>query len=232
LRHCIEALTVILAVGAVFGWRGALLGTGSALALLLAIVVTLGPLVTLIPLQAIHLGIGALLLVFGIRWLRKAVLRAAGVVPLRDESLTYARQSNRFRAVTASPDGRDQSGWVQAFQITMVEGVEVVFIVVAVGAADRPLLWPAALGALGALLLVSALGIALHQPVARVPENLLKFTVGVLTCAFGVFWLGEGLGIIWPGEDLSVLALAAAILAAALIFVRQARQTSPVSHKP
>jgi uncharacterized membrane protein len=218
--ECIEALTVILAVGAVLGWHGALGGAGSALALLLAIVVILGPLVTLVPLQVVHLGIGALLLVFGVRWLRKAVLRAAGIVPLRDESAAYAQQSNRFRALRAGPGGLRQSAWMPAFQVTMVEGVEVIFIVVAVGAAGRLLLWPAGLGALGALFLVSALGVVLHRPLARVPENALKFTVGVLTCAFGLFWLGEGVGVNWPGEDGSVLLLAAAVLVAALVCVR------------
>lgn len=230
LVECIEALTVILAVGAVLGWRGAFIGTGFALALLLAIVAILGPVVALVPLQAIHLGIGALLLVFGVRWLRKAVLRAAGVIPLRDETAAYARQSNRFLALRAEPEGRNQTGLLPAFQITMVEGIEVVFIVVAVGAADHNLLLPASLGALSALLSVCALGIALHRPIARIPENTLKFVVGVLTCAFGIFWLGKGVGGQWPGEDWSILALTAAVLAAALILVQLARRSYRMSH--
>jgi uncharacterized membrane protein len=231
LVECIEALTVILAVGAVLGWRGALIGTGFALALLLAMVVILGPVMALVPLQAIHLGIGVLLLVFAMRWLRKAVLRAAGVIPRRDEVATYTRQSNRFLALSADPDGCNQSGLVPTFQITMVEGVEVVFIVVAVGAADRGLLLPASLGAFAALLLVSVLGVGLHRPIARIPENALKFTVGVLTGAFGIFWLGEGVGVQWPGEDWSVLALAAAVLAASLILVQLARRSYRMSQK-
>jgi uncharacterized membrane protein len=231
LVECIEALTVILAVGAVLGWRGALIGTGFALALLLAIVVILGPVMTLVPLQAIHLGIGVLLLVFGMRWLRKAVLRAAGVIPLRDEAAAYIRQSNRFLALGVGPDGRNQTGLIPAFQITMVEGIEVVFIVVAVGAADRDLLLPASLGAFAALLLVSVLGVALHRPIARVPENALKFTVGVLTCTFGVFWLGEAVGVNWPGEDCSILALAAVVLAVALVLVQLARRSYRRAHK-
>lgn len=224
LVECIEALTVVLAVGAVLGWRGALAGTGAALALLLALVVLLGPVMTLIPVHAIHLGMGALLLVFGFRWLRKAVLRAAGVIPLRDEEAAHSRQTKRFRALRSGPDGRHRTGLFPAFQITMVEGIEVVFIVVALGAANPGFLLPASLGALAALLLVGALGIALHRPIARIPENALKFTVGVLTCAFGVFWLGAGLGVEWPGEDWSVLALAAAILTAALLLVPLKRQ--------
>lgn len=231
LVECIEALTVVLAVGAVLGWRGALAGTGAALALLLALVAVLGPAMRLIPVRAIHLGIGALLLAFGVRWLRKAVLRAAGVIALRDEEAAYSRQSVRLLAVRSGPDGRHQTGLFPAFQITMVEGIEVVFIVVAVGAANRGFLLPASLGALMALLLVCVLGLILHRPIARIPENALKFTVGVLTCAFGVFWLGEGIGVDWPGEDWSVLALSAATLAGALLLVRLARRFYDKPHK-
>lgn len=220
LVECIEALTVVLAVGAALGWRGALAGTGAALALLFALVVLLGPVMTLIPVRAIHIGIGALLLAFGLRWLRKAVLRTAGVIPLRDEDVAYSRQSKRFRALRSGPNGRHQTGLLPAFQITMVEGIEVVFVVLAIGTANRAFLLPASVGALAALLFVCALGVVLHRPIARIPENVLKFTVGVLTCAFGVFWLGAGLGVEWPGEDWSVLALAAAVLAAALLLVR------------
>lgn len=229
LVECIEALTVVLAVGAVLGWRGALVGAGAALALLLALTAALGPLITLIPMRAIHLGIGVLLLAFGLRWLRKAILRAAGVIPLRDEEAAYSRQSTRFLALRSGPGGRDQTGLFPAFQITLIEGIEVVFIVVAVGAANRGFLLPASLGAVTALLLVCILGIALHRPIARIPENTLKFAVGVLTCAFGVFWLGEGIGVQWPGGDWSVLALAAAVLAIAMIFAQSARRKT---HKP
>ena len=220
LVECIEALTVILAVGAVLGWRGALTGTGLALGSLLALVVILGPLLTLVPVGAIHLGVGTMLLVFGVRWLRKAVLRAAGHIPLRDEVAAYTRQSSRFHSLIGTAKWSKQTGLVPAFQITMVEGIEVVFIVVAVGAADRGLLLPASFGAGTALLGVAALGVVLHRPIARIPENTLKFMVGVLTCAFGIFWVGEGIGVKWPGEDWSVLALAATVLAVSLIVVR------------
>lgn len=223
LVECVEALTVVLAVGAVLGWRGAIAGTAAALALLLAIVALLGPVMTHTPTRAVHLCIGALLLGFGLRWLHKAVLRSAGIIPLRDEEAAHSRHTKRFRALRSGPDGPNRTGPLAAFQITMVEGIEVVFIVVAVSAADRDFLLPASLGALGALLLVCALGIVLHRPIARIPENALKFGVGVLTCAFGLFWLGEGLGVEWPGDDWSVLALAAAVLAAALGFVQVIR---------
>ena len=232
LVECIEALTVILAVGVVIGWRGALIGTGFALVCLFAAVVFLGPALRLIPSIAVHLGIGVLLSVFGLQWLRKAVLRAAGVIPLRDESAAFARQRSRFRALIAGRGERNPTGLAAAFQITMVEGIEVVFIVIAIGAADTSLLLPASIGALAALLLVFSLGVALHRPIARIPENSLKFTVGVLACAFGIFWTGEALGLKWPGEDWSVLTLAAGVLAAALMAVRRtARRASHVSHK-
>ena len=232
LVECIEALTVILAVGAALGWRGALAGTCAALGLLLAAVGVFGPLLALVPAQAIHLGVGLLLLVFGARWLRKAVLRAAGIIPLRDEDAAYTRQTNRFRMLAAGSDHRQRAGMAAAFQITIVEGIEVVFIVLAVGAADRRLLMPASVGALAALLLVTGLGAILHRPIARIPENALKFAVGVLTCAFGAFWMGEGFGMAWPGEDWAALALAAGILALALIDVQLiARRRFSALHK-
>lgn len=231
LVECIEALTVVLAVGAALGWRGALAGAGAALGLLLAAVGVFGPLLALVPAQAIHLGVGLLLLAFGARWLRKAVLRAAGIIPLRDEDAAYTRQISRFRMLAACSDHRQRAGMAAAFQITLVEGIEVVFIVLAVGAADRRLLMPASVGALAALLLVMSLGAILHRPIARIPENALKFSVGVLTCAFGVFWVGEGFGLAWPGEDWAALALAAGILPVALIAVRVlTRQRFAASH--
>lgn len=219
--ECIEALTVILAVGAVLGWTGALLGTGLALIALLALVLIAGPILTTVPVTAIHLGVGLMLLVFGARWLRKAILRAAGIVPLRDEIAAYDRQTKRFSMLHLAADARVRAGFAAAFQVTIVEGIEVVFIVIAVGAADRQALLSASLGALAAFLMVCGAGVALHRPIARIPENGLKFTVGVLTCAFGIFWIGDGIGVAWPGEDWSVLLLAAAILAGSMVIVHQ-----------
>ena len=142
----------------------------------------------------VQLVLGALLLLFGMRWLRKAVLRAAGVVPLHDEEKAYAEESASLRAKRALTRGWDRVAVSTAFKITMIEGVEVVFIVVAVGASGHGLLLPACLGALAALLLVVALGVMLHRPVAMIPENTLKFLVGILLCSFGTFWVGEA----WP----------------------------------
>jgi len=218
--ECIEALTVVLAVGAVLGWPGAFLGAGLAVAALVTLLLVAGPALTLVPSAAIHLGVGVLLVVFGLRWLRKAVLRAAGVIPLRDEDASYKRQTLRLRGLVSGLGTHNQAALAAAFQVTMVEGIEVIFIVLAIGAANRALLFPAAIGAGVALLLVAGLGLALHRPIARIPENALKFAVGVLTCAFGIFWIGEGVGAAWPGGDWLILALAATILATALIAVR------------
>src|SRR5689334_14683235 len=223
LVECVEALSIVLAIGAVRGWRSALSGSGAALILLLAIVVALGPALARCPIGIMQLVIGTLLLLFGMRWLQKAILRAAGVVPLHDEAATFAKETARLRALG------DNSRWDVAaafgsFQITMLEGIEVVFIVVAIGAGDTGLLMPASLGALAALLLVIALGLVLHRPLASIPENSLKFVVGVLLAAFGTFWVGEGLGISWPGADWAILALAIGFLLTAMLTIRLSRQ--------
>ncbi|MFT4063969.1 COG4280 domain-containing protein [Paraburkholderia sp.] len=208
----IEALTVILAVGATRGWRGAIAGTCLGVTVLLAIVALLGPTLIRIPLGVIQLLVGALLLLFGLRWLRKAILRSAGVIALHDEAATYAKETESLRKLGKAARRWDTVAVATAFKITMLEGIEVVFIVIAVGAGGVGLLVPASIGALAALLIVVALGIALHRPIASIPENLLKFGVGVLLSAFGCFWFGEGLGFEWPGADWSVVGLTAAFL--------------------
>lgn len=215
LVEFVEALTIVLAVGAVRGWRGALGGTGLALVLLLALVAVLGPALTRIPLELVQLGVGTLILMFGMRWLRKAILRSAGVIPLHDEEAAFAKETASLRGLGGIGQGWDEVAVRTAFNITMIEGIEVVFIVVAMGAAGGGLL-PASLGALAALLVVIALGLALHRPVAMIPENTLKFVVGVLLCSFGTFWVGEGMGLAWPGEDLAISALNVGFLAAAV----------------
>ena len=216
LVECVEALTIVLAIGAVRGWRSALSGSGAALLLLLAIVAALGPALARIPIGIMQVAIGALLLLFGMRWLRKAILRAAGVLPLHDETAAFAKETARLRALSGS--GRwDLAAAFGSFQITMLEGIEVVFIVVAIGAGGAGLLMPASLGAVAALLLVIALGLVLHRPLASIPENSLKFVVGILLAAFGTFWVGEGLGISWPGDDWAILGLAIGFLLAAVL---------------
>lgn len=228
LVEFVEALTVVLAVGTVRGWRPALAGTGLALALLTALVLALGPALARIPLPVVQAAVGTLLLLLGLRWLRKAILRAAGRIKLHDELAIYAGESALLqRGVRRLVAGWDQVAVATAFKIVMLEGIEVVFIVIAIGAAGG-LLLPAGLGAGAALLLVVALGLVVHRPVARIPENQLKFAVGVLLAAFGTFWVGEGIGLAWPGSDWSILGLIAGFLAAALLLARRAGQPATV----
>jgi uncharacterized membrane protein len=220
LVECVEALTVILAVGSVRGWRSPLAGSAAALAVLAAIVATLGPALTRIPLHVIQLAVGAMVLLFGMRWLRKAILRAAGLIPLHDEQAAFAKNAAAMRtSQTIGLPIFDKLAFAAAFNITMLEGTEVVFIVIALGAGTTSLLLPAALGATAALLVIVALGVVLHRPLARVPENTLKFIVGVLLSAFGTFWVGEGMGLAWPGSDLAIPGLMVAWLVIALCLV-------------
>jgi uncharacterized membrane protein len=211
----VEALTVILAVGSVRGWRGALTGSGAGLVVLLAIIAVLGPALTRIPLAPLQAVVGVLLLLFGLRWLRKAVLRAAGVIPLHDEGAIYARETARLRGPVGVA-GWDWLAFSTSFQITMLEGMEVVFIVIAVGAGGVGLLGAASVGALAALLVVLLVGIAVHRPLTAVPENTLKLLVGAMLSAFGTLWLGEGLHAPWPGGDWALPGLALAYLGLAL----------------
>jgi uncharacterized membrane protein len=219
LVEFVEAMTIILAVGAVRGWRGALGGSGLALLVLLALVAVVGPALTQIPLVAVQLAVGALLLLFGIRWLRKAILRSAGVIPLHDETAAFAQESKALLQFGVRSSGWDGIAVTTAFKITMLEGIEVVFIVVAIGAVGPGLLLPASIGAVVALLVVVLLGLLLHQPVASIPENTLKFAVGILLSAFGTFWVAEGMSYSWPSGDWSVLELVAGYAAVALLIV-------------
>jgi len=209
LVEFVEALTVVLAVGTTRGWRSALIGSIGALVVLFVVGALLGPALTHIPLRAVQLGVGTLLLLFGLRWLRKAILRSAGVIPFHDEGVTYEKEAAILRSVTRPSRSWDAIAITTAFKITMLEGIEVVFIVIAVGAGGTGLLLPATAGALAALCVVIALGLLVHRPLSAIPENILKFVVGVLLTAFGTFWVGEGIGVDWPGEDWSVIALVA-----------------------
>jgi uncharacterized membrane protein len=233
LVECVEALTVVLAVGSVRGWRSALTGTATAIAVLLLIVAALGTALTHIPLPIIQLVVGALLLLFGLRWLRKAILRSAGQIPLHDEQAAFQKNTEAMHRLGRGPATWDKIAFAAAFNITMLEGTEVVFIVIAIGAGRSGMLLPASIGALIALLVVTALGLILHRPLARVPENTLKFIVGVLLSAFGTFWVGEGLHLEWPGADWSIPALVAAYLVLALAIVPLCRSRSQaVSSNP
>jgi uncharacterized membrane protein len=222
LVEFIEALTVVLAVGAVRGWPGALFGAGIALVVLVALTATLGPALTQIPINIVQLVVGALLLLFGLRWLRKAILRAAGIIPWHDETAAYAGEAAKLKRLYSAASAFDGVAIATSFKIVMLEGIEVVFIVIAIGASGE-FLAPAAAGACAALLVVISLGFLLHRPIATIPENTLKFVVGVLLSAFGTFWLGEGIGAEWPGADWSLPALIAGYLIGSLLYVRLAK---------
>jgi uncharacterized membrane protein len=232
LVEFVEALTVVLAVGTVRGWSGALVGAGSALGVLLAIVVILGPALTWIPLTDVQLVVGGLLLLFGMRWLRKAILRSAGVIALHDEAAAYAKETESLSRVDRGLQDWDTVAKATAFKVTMLEGLEVIFIVIAVGAGGGGLLVPASVGAIAALLLVVVLGVVVHKPLSTIPENTLKFIVGVLLSAFGTFWVGEGLGLTWPGKDWSIPGLVLGFLVVALLAVPLCRNRTTLRTLP
>lgn len=228
LVEFVEALTVVLAVGSVRGWRSAIIGSAFACAVLLSLVAGLGSTLTRIPLPVIQLLVGTLIVLFGLRWLRKAILRAAGVIPLHDEDAAFLKSTMMLRTAASPLGSWDRLAVATAFNITMLEGTEVIFIVIAIGAGGRGLLFAASLAALAALIVVIGLGLALHRPLARVPENTLKFAVGVLLSAFGTFWVGEGIGIKWPGGDFAIVGMAVAYLAVAGGAVSLCRKRSQI----
>jgi Ca2+/H+ antiporter, TMEM165/GDT1 family len=212
--EAVEALTIVLAVGLARGWRPALTGAAAALAALALVVAALGPLLGAVPLHALQFVVGVLLLLFGLRWLRKAILRSIGVIALHDEDAAFARETRELNEAQRRASEFDWVAGAAAFKAVLLEGIEVVFIVIAVGAA-RGLLGFASAGAVAACVAVAAIGAAIHRPLARVPENGLKFAVGVMLSAFGLFWTGESLGVGWPGGDAAILAFIALFLAVA-----------------
>jgi Ca2+/H+ antiporter, TMEM165/GDT1 family len=226
--EAIEALTVVLAVGVVRGWRSALLGTVAALSLLAVLVAIFGSALGSVPVSLLQLVVGTLLLLFGIRWLRKAMLRSAGVIDLHDEEATYQKEVFALGGSSASLQLNSRAKWdpiaiVTAFKAVTLEGLEVIVIVVGLGAIHG-LLVPASAGALAACLLVAVAGLLLRRPLARVPENSLKFVVGILMTAFGLFWFGEGVGLQWPYADAAILGLMAILAVASWLGVRVATQ--------
>jgi len=225
LVEAVEALTIVLSVATVRGWKPAALGALAGVVTLALIVLLLGPFLDRVPLHALQLAIGVLLLLFGMRWLRKAILRAAGVIPLHDEAAVFAAETAALRAHTQR---LDWLAGLASYKAMLLEGLEVVFVVIAVGA-GRGLLVPASVGALAACALVVLVGLIVHRPLARVPENTLKFTVGVMLSAFGLFWTGEGLGVAWPGEDLAIVGFAALLILVAALAIVVLRRTAQAS---
>ena len=215
LVEAVEALTIVLAVATVRGWRPAGLGAVAGLGLLAIIVVGFGPLLDLVPLHLLQLAIGILLLLFGMRWLRKAMLRAAGLIPLHDETTAFASKTADLQEQARHGQRLDWLAGLASLKAVLLEGLEVVFIVIAVSA-GRGVLLPVSFAALAACLLVAAVGFLVHRPLAQVPENVLKFAVGVMLSAFGLFWTGEGFGVAWPGADLAIVAFIALFAATGL----------------
>jgi uncharacterized membrane protein len=215
----VEALTIVLASALARGWRSSLAGVGAATLALAAITAALGPALTAIPLDALRVAVGGLLLVFGLQWLRKAILRASGFKALHDEDAIFARELEEARS--AGQDvraGLDWYGFVLSFKGVLLEGLEVVFIVLTFGSTQKniPL---AAVGAAGAVVLVAGVGFAVRAPLARVPENLMKFSVGVMLTTFGIFWSTEGAGAHWPGSDAAILGVLAFVIVVSLALV-------------
>jgi uncharacterized membrane protein len=219
LVEMVEALTIILAVGLTRGWRIALLGAAAGLVALAVIVAVLGPaLIQIVPLAAMQIVVGALLLIFGLQWLRKAIQRASGLKALHDEEQVFQQEVATLGGQPVAADGLDWTGFVVAFKGVLLEGLEVAFIVLTFGVqAGR--FGPSAAGALAAFVLVALVGVAVHRPLTRVPENGIKFAVGIALTTFGTFWAGEGIGLEWPAGDLTLLILVAfyALLAAGLV---------------
>ena len=223
----VEAFTIVLAVGLTRSWGPALTGTGLAVAVLAALVLAFGPLFSLIPLHVLQFVVGVLLILFGMRWLRKAILRASGILALHDEEETFEEETELLRS-QANDRRADYLAGLAAFKAVLLEGVEVVFIVIAVGTAHGLTAY-ASLGAVAAFVLVLAIGLVVHRPLARVPENTLKFVVGLMLTSFGIFWTGEGLGTEWPGADLSLLLILAILAVFSFAAIRWLRSVRPLT---
>ena len=222
----VEALTIVLALGTARGWRAPLLGSAAALGALAVCTAALGPALGALPIDVLRLVVGTLILVFGLRWLRKAILRAGGPKHCTTRTRSSPPSSRtRGRQAGAARSTGTRSCWRSRASCSRAR---VVFIVLTLGAngGSIPL---AAAGALGAAVVVAALGVAVRRPLSRVPENKLKFAVGVMLTAFGSFWAGEGVGVDWPGGDLALPAIAVLVLAWSLLYVQVLRRTSAVA---
>jgi len=210
--EAVEALTIILAAGTSRDWRSAITGVVAGVAVLAVVVAALGPALTAVPLEGLRLIVGGLLLVFGLQWMRKAILRAAGLKALHDEEAIF--RAELAAAGSAPAGGRslvaDWYAFTLSFKGVVLEGLEVAFIALTFGANQRniPL---AAAAAIAAVLVITIAGVAVRAPLARVPENTMKFIVGIMLTSFGIFWGAEGAGAVWPGGDAALLVLVPAV---------------------
>ena len=220
-----EALTIVLASGLTREWRSTFQGMAVALVVLAIVVAAVGPALTLVPLGALRLVVGALLAIFGVQWLRKAILRATGHKSLHDEASAYLREVAAAKAatVTSRRGVNDWYAFTLSFKGVLLEGLEVVFIVITFGDNQRNL--PAAvIGAAAAVVVITLTGVAVRAPLARLPENAMKFAVGVMLTSFGVFWGAEGAGVSWPGNDASLLGLVPVVALVSLGYTALLRQ--------
>ena len=228
--EAVEATTVVLAMGTARDWRSALSGVAAGLLLLAAVIAVLGPAISAVPLDALRLLVGGVLLIFGLQWLRKAVLRASGHKALHDEDAVFRQQL--AAAQSASAERRrlvpDWYGFTVSFKSVVLEGLEVVFIAVTFGA-NAHNVPVATVAALIAIVVVAGAGIAVRAPLSRVPENTMKFVVGVLLCAFGTFWGAEGAGATWPGSDAAILVLVLLYGGVAVLLATALRDRSKAS---
>ncbi len=204
--EAVEALTIVLAVGYARSWRSSFTGVGVAILVLAALTAALGPALTSLPINVLRVVVGALLLIFGLQWLRKAILRASGLKALHNEQEAYEEELAAARAAGEPADAFDAYSFTIAFKGVLLEGLEVVFIVLTFGANQHNVGLAAAAAGLAVLLVLLA-GVAVHAPLARVPENTLKFVVGAMLTSFGIFWGAEGAGAHWPGSDAALLAI-------------------------
>jgi uncharacterized membrane protein len=222
----VEALTIVLAVGVTRGWRSAGWGVAAAVGGLILIVAGLGPALANLPIDSLRLVVGTVLLVFGLQWLRKAVLRAGGVKALHDEEAVYEAEVALLQ-VDGERRAHEWYAFTVAFKGVFLEGLEVAFIVVTFGGTQGNV-GLAAVGAVAALVVVLVAGMIVHSPLTRVPENTLKFGVGVMLTAFGIFWSAEGAGITWPGADVALLGLIAFVVVLSFGLVAFVRKTADV----
>ncbi len=220
--EAVEALTIVLAVGVTRSWSSAIGGVGAATLVLAAVVVALGGALTMLPIDTLRVVIGVLLLAFGVHWLRKAVLRAAGLKAMHNELDAYREETEAARAAGAGRAGFDGYSFTVAFKGVLLEGLEVALIVVTFGA-NQHRVGLAGVAAGLAVLLVIAGGVAVRAPLARVPENKLKLADGVMLTSFGLFWGAEGGGLSWPAGDAALLAIIPAVLVASIVMVRVLR---------
>jgi uncharacterized membrane protein len=220
--EAVEALTIVLAVGTTRSWRSAMIGVATALLALAAVTAALGPALTALPINVLRAVVGGLLLTFGLQWLRKAILRASGLKALHDEAAAFAQETELARSAGVVETDFDGYSFFVSFKGSFLEGLEVVFIALTFGSNQRdvPL---AAAAAAAAVLLVATSGVALKAPLSRVPENALKFVVGVMLTSFGLFWGGEGVHAHWPGGEAALLVVIPAVAVFAIATVASLR---------